>query len=75
MTSFIIQYTLTILTIVLIPLMLWLGKKRNLCTVTLLVFAALALANFAMWLLSGRFAAYLYLAIIAACSLFLIKKK
>ena len=75
MTSFIIQYALTILTIILIPLMLWLGKKRDLRTVTLIVFAVLALSNFVMWLISGRFAAYLYLAIIAVCSLFLVKKK
>ena len=75
MTSFIIQYALTILTIILIPLMLWLGKKRDLRTVTLIVFAVLALSNFVMWLISGRFAAYLYLAIIAVCSLVLVKKK
>ena len=75
MTSFIIQYALTILTIILIPLMLWLGKKRDLRTITLIVFAVLALSNFVMWLISGRFAAYLYLAIIAVCSLFLVKKK
>ena len=51
------------------------GKKRDLRTVTLIVFAVLALSTFVMWLISGRFAAYLYLAIIAVCSLFLVKKK
>ena len=71
---FVIQYTLTLLTIVLIPLMLWLGKKRSMQKTTYVVFSILLTANLVAWILSDYFAAYLYLTIISLLSMFLVKR-
>ena len=75
MNHFTLQYALTIGTIVLIPLLLWLGKKRNIRLLTYGVFAVLLIANLAAYFLLGRFPSYLYLAIITFLSFFLVKKK
>lgn len=69
-----LQYALTILTIVMIPLMLWSGKKHDVRKITYVLFALLIVADIAAYFLLDKFASYMYLAIITALSMFLIKK-
>lgn len=72
---FLLQYTLTILTIVLIPLMLRLGKNRQIAKLTYLVFAILVACDVAAYFLAEQIPAYVYLAIITVLSSFFVKRK
>lgn len=73
--EFIFQYILTLSTIVLIPLLLWMGKKRDMRMITYAIFALLIAADIAGYFLLGRFAAYFYLAVITAISTLFVRKK
>ena len=80
--NFHLQYTLTIATIVLIPLLLWLGKdgtpkpvsKKALVIITRVIFIALIIADLVAYFLLGHIPSYLYLAIITLLSLVLVRK-
>ena len=72
--EFILQYTLTLATIVLIPLLLWMGKKRDMRKITYAVFALLIVADIAAYFLLGELATYFYLAAITAISLLFVTK-
>lgn len=72
MNNFVLQYALTLLTIVLIPLMLWAGKSRDIRKLTYMVFSLLVVADIAAYLLLGKSTAYMYLAIITALSMILV---
>lgn len=71
--EFIFQYALTLSTIVLIPLLLWMGKKRDMRMLTYVVFALLIVADITAYFLLGEYAAYFYLAAITAISLLFVK--
>ncbi|MBQ9237429.1 MAG: hypothetical protein IJ183_05930 [Prevotella sp.] len=73
--NYLIQYALTILTIVLIPLLLWLGKERSMARATYATFLLLIIADLATYFLLGQVTSYLYLAVITFLSLFLVKRK
>ena len=72
--EFILQYTLTLATIVLIPLLLWMGKKRDMRKITYAVFTLLIVADIALYFLLGELATYFYLAAITAISLLFVTK-
>ena len=72
--EFILQYTLTLATIVLIPLLLWMGKKRDMRKITYAVFTLLIVADIALYFLLGELATYFYLAAITAISLHFVTK-
>lgn len=72
--NFLIQYILTIATIVLIPLLLWYGKRRNISKLTYFLFAILIIADVAAYLLLDSFPSYVYLAVITFISLFFVKR-
>ena len=73
--EFIFQYILTLSTIVLIPLLLWMGKKRDMRMITYVIFALFIVADIAGYFMLGRFAAYFYLAVITAISTLFVRKK
>ena len=73
--EFIFQYILTLSTIVLIPLLLWMGKKRDMRKITYAVFVMLIVADIAAYFLLGEFAANFYLAAITVISLLFVKKE
>ena len=73
--NFLIQYILTIATIVLIPLLLWCGKKRNISKLTYVVFVILIIADMMAYLFLDRLPSYVYLAVITFISLFFVKRK
>lgn len=72
--EFILQYALTLATIVLIPLLLWMGKKRDMRKITYAVFALLIVADIAAYFLLGELVTYFYLAAITAISLLFVTK-
>lgn len=72
--EFILQYTLTLATIVLIPLLLWMSKRRDMRKITYAVFALLIVADIAAYFLLGELATYFYLAAITAISLLFVTK-
>ena len=72
--EFIFQYILTLSTIVLIPLLLWMGKKRDMRKITYAVFVMLIVADIAAYFLLGELATYFYLAAITAISLLFVRK-
>lgn len=73
--EFVLQYILTLATIVLIPLLLWIGKKRDIHKITYAVFALLIVADIIAYFMLGEYAAYFYLAAITAISLLFVKKE
>ena len=72
--EFIFQYILTLSTIVLIPLLLWMGKKRDMRMITYVIFALFIVADIAAYFLLGELATYFYLAAITAISLLFVRK-
>jgi hypothetical protein len=72
--NFLIQYILTIATIILIPLLLWYGKQRNISKLTYLAFAILIITDVVAYLMLDRFPSYVYLAVITFISLFFVKR-
>lgn len=80
--NFLTQYTITIVTIVLIPILLWLGKddtpkpvsKKALGIATRVIFLILIIFDLVAYFSLGHFPSYLYLAIITILSLALVRK-
>ena len=73
--NFYIQYALTILTIALIPTLLWWGKNHNAARYTYITFATLIVADVTAYFAMTQHPSYIYLAVITALAILLVKRR
>ena len=75
MLQFVIQYSLVILTIVLIPLLLRIGKSKDIAPLTYSVFGLLVVADVCAYYFVAELPSYVYLAVITVLASCLVKRK